>query len=107
MSAVMKELSRVAPGTRPSWGDVLWPPPDRRLAIVACWFCIPEHVVEGPAPRRGGNGAPLLGERWTFGAYCSAPQGVRCRCGAQRQGHDPGDEDPGEDAARRTWRPAP
>ena len=24
--------------------------------------------------------------------YCVAPRGIRCRCGAQLHGHDPGDE---------------
>lgn len=74
---------RSAQRPRPAWGDVLWPPPDRRLAIVATWYCWPELIEEAAEfrPRR------------VIGAYCGARPGFRCRCGAQLHGHDPGGED--------------
>lgn len=63
--------------TSPAW-YLVWPAP----SIGAAWFCIPATVEEATEfrPRRVG------------GASCGAPPGVRCRCGAQREGHDPGDE---------------
>lgn len=49
------------------------------------WFCMPATVEEATEfrPRR------------VYAAYCGAPPGIRCRCGAQLAGHDPGDEDGG------------
>jgi len=46
--------------------------------------------LQGPARF---NWAKLDPPRRVYGAYCGAPPGIRCRCGAQLAGHDPGDED--------------
>jgi len=61
------------------------------------WYCLPETV----------DAATEFRPRRVYRAYCGAPPGVRGRCSAQLRGHDPGDEDPGEGAARLMWRPAP
>lgn len=40
---------------------------------------------------------PIVAVYWCLvriGGMCSAPPGIRCRCGSQLDGHDPGDEDP-------------
>jgi len=46
------------------------------------WWCMPAHTEEATKYR------PMR----RYAAYCSAPPGIRCKCGAQREGHDPGDE---------------
>lgn len=64
------------------WDGKLWPPPDRRLT-TRTWWCWEGCVEEANEFRR----------RRVYGPYCSALDiGVRCKCGAQAQGHDPGDE---------------
>lgn len=70
--------------TSPPW-YLRWPQPVIDLVRGngnPRWFCMPQTVEEATEfrPRR------------VYGAYCGAPQGVRCRCGAQLDGHDPGDE---------------
>lgn len=69
------------------------PSADRRGPHLS-WYCIAEQTVEGfDSPRQEQFGIPQPGRRFTFAAYCGAPPGVRCSCGAQLDGHDPGDED--------------
>lgn len=59
--------------------------PDHSIWASASWFCIPEHDTDPVV---------LGGKTYTrMAAYCGAPAGIRCRCGAQAVGHDPGDED--------------
>jgi hypothetical protein len=59
------------------------PQPDRRLAIVATWFCLLGFVEP----------ATQYCRQRVYLPYCGAPSGFRCSCGAQLHGHDPGDED--------------
>jgi hypothetical protein len=55
-----------------------WEPPKRPIA--ALWYC-----TKGEPFGDDGHGRVI-------GPYCGAPLGVRCSCGAQLHGHDPGDE---------------
>lgn len=85
-------LRRQPPGAmRFSWAP---PEPPRRISprwylawptpMAATWFCMPGFVEETNEIR----------PRRVYAAYCGAPSGVRCRCGAQLVGHDAGDEQP-------------
>lgn len=59
------------------------PSADRTAFVGPAWFC--------------GDGAGVSesnGKKFTLQGYCGAPGGIRCSCGAQKVGHDPGDEDP-------------
>lgn len=72
-------------------GDVVVGLKRARQALPS-WFCIPASEERDAFPKYAERrGRPAVR---TFAAYCGAPPGVRCRCGAQLSGHDPGDEDP-------------
>jgi len=58
--------------------------------VGRAWFCFagPRRVEEVvPPPLPGMPSKTLVLD------YCGAPPGVRCSCGTQLAGHDPGDED--------------
>jgi len=63
----------------------------RERAFVFRYFClknVPDFV------ERVGYCSRERLRTYRFSDYCGAPPGVRCSCGAQLAGHDPGDEDP-------------
>ena|ERR1700761_1129570 len=60
----------------------------RERAFVFTYFCM--QNVTDIVERFGYGSRPRI---IRLSAYCGAPDGVRCKCGAQLDGHDFGDED--------------
>lgn len=96
-------IPKLSPGTKPRAfvfaeyrRESAIPPADRSVIVGQAWFCYAgsRRVVETVEPPY-----PLMPRKTYVVDYCGAPPGVRCSCGSQFAGHDPGDEDPDQGRA--------